>query len=133
MTFVETVLTHVAEALGPALLLLLISVMLSEIHPALGCLALVGAFALGAARWPAWSALIVAFCAVTLNLSLLLSRWTAVGVQDAEFNIAAGHLLALFSMVCGAGWVLGRWVSRLVRIATACVPWLMRSAIPTQS
>jgi hypothetical protein len=117
MMFVETALMHVLEALAPALLLLLLSVMLSEMYPTLGCLALAGAFVLGAARRSVWTALIVAIGAAMLNLAVLLSRWMSVGVQDAEFHAAASHLLALFGMICGAGWVLGRCVARLVRIA----------------
>ena len=56
-------------------ILLLISLYLSEMHPALACLALAGVIALGATQRPLWMAILLPFGATALNLALLLSRW----------------------------------------------------------
>jgi hypothetical protein len=115
-------------------ILLYISLLLSEsyLYPVLGCLTLAGAFILGVTRRPVWTALVVALVATALNLALLLTRWKSAGILDTGLPVA-GHLLAVFGIICGGGWVLGRCVSWLVGSAIFCVTWLIRSAIPRQS
>jgi hypothetical protein len=113
-------------------ILLLLSLYLSEMHPALGCLALAGAFTLGATQRPLWMALLLPFGAAALNLALLLSWWISAGLWDTGVSVA-GHLLAVFGVTCGGGWVLGRLVSWLVRTAVVCVSWLVRRAASAQS
>jgi hypothetical protein len=84
----------------------------SEIHPAIGSIALVSAFLLGAARRSLGTALIVAIAATTLNLGLLFSRGMPFR-QDAWLAVA-GPLLALLAIICGGGWMLGRLSYRLI-------------------
>jgi hypothetical protein len=118
MAIVEIIL----EPLGPIPLLLLFSMMLSEMHPMIGCLAFAGAFAVGVARRPLWMALILTPATVALNLALLLSRWRlSAGLIDTGWAVGS-HLLVVLGVVCGGGWVLGR-----------CVSWLARRAMPAQS
>ena len=109
----ESALMNVLEFLAPVLLLLLISLLLSEMEPTIGCLALAGAFVLGARRRPLWTALILTLVAVALNLALLLSRWPSAGLLDTGLPVAS-HLLAILGIACAGGWVLGRCVSWLI-------------------
>jgi hypothetical protein len=135
MTFVdglvEVLLTIYALVVFSPILLLM-SLYLSEMHPVLGCFALATAFVLGATRRSLWMALVVPFGATVLNLALLLSRWVSAGLLDTGLSVA-GHLLAVFGVICAGGWVLGRLVSWLVRTAVLCVSWLARRGIPAQS
>jgi hypothetical protein len=132
MTFVdalvEAILTIYALVVFSPIFLLM-SLYLSEMHPAFGCFALAGAFVLGATRRSLWMALILPFGATALNLALLLSRWVSAGLWDTGLSVAC-HLLAVFGVICGGGWVLGRGVSWLVRTAIRCASWLVRRTIP---
>jgi hypothetical protein len=139
MTFVDTVVECVVTIcnlvlMSPFLLFILLlgSLYHSEIDPTLGCLALSGAVVLGAIGRPLWTALLLPFGATTLNLALLLSRWKAAGLWDTGVFVA-GHLLVVFGVICGGGWILGQCVSWLVRTIILCVPWLVRHALSAQS
>jgi hypothetical protein len=113
-------------------ILLLGSLYQSEIAPALGCLALAGAGVLGAIQRPLWTALLLPLGATTLNLALLMSRWISAGFWDTGVSVA-GHLLVVFGVICGGGWILGQCVSWLVRMVMLCVRWLVRHALSAQS
>jgi hypothetical protein len=131
------VLEHVAmvliEPLAPVLLLLLFLLLLSEMYPSIGCLALTGAFVIGVTRRPLWMALILTLGAVALNLALLVARWRlSAGLVDTAMAVA-GHLLAVLGIICGGGWVLGRCTSWLVPRATSCLSRLVGHAVFARS
>jgi hypothetical protein len=127
------VLPDPSELIGVTMILLLFSLFISEMHPAFGCLALAGAVGLGATQRPLWVALPVTFGGAAANLAFLLSRWKiSAGLWDSGVS-AAGHLLVVFGVICGGGWVLGRCGAWLVRAAILCVSWLVRCALSAQS
>jgi hypothetical protein len=136
MTFVDTVVEGAVAIFGIVLmslsLLLLGSLYQSEMHPALGCLALSGAVVLGALRRPLWIALLLPFGAAVLNLALLLQTWKSAGLLDTGVFVA-GHLLVVFGVICGGGWVLGQCVSWLARTVVLCTRWLVRRALSAES
>jgi hypothetical protein len=72
------IVNSLTEPVGGLGLLLLLSLFISEMHPAIGCLALAGAVALGATRQP-WRTLpMLTVGAAALNLAFLLSQWRIV-------------------------------------------------------
>jgi hypothetical protein len=89
--------------------------ILNEMYPALAGLALAGAFFLGVARRSLLMAACLAVCATVLNVALLLSQWIVLPVREAGLT-GAGLLLVAFAIICGAGWILGRLTTRLVRV-----------------
>jgi hypothetical protein len=107
------------DALALAIIGILMWVISSEIHPAIGCLALVGAFALGGVRRSLWTALLLCINATMVNLVLSHSQWMSLHIREGlmiwEGLAVAGLLLALFAIICGTGWLLGRFATRLVR------------------
>jgi hypothetical protein len=106
MTFVEMVRSVAIWSAKMVWLLLLLIGM----HPFLGAVAFAVAFALGAARQASWKAVGLAIGATTLNGTLVI---LGAALPDWGF-IGVGLLLAAFSVICGAGWGLGRIASRLV-------------------
>jgi hypothetical protein len=129
----EHALMVLIEPLGPMLLLLLISLLLSEMYPSIGSLAVAGAFVIGVTQRPLWLAFTLTLGAVALNLALLLARWRlSAGLLETGFAVAS-HLLAVLGILCGGGWTLGRCISWLVRSAVSRVSWLVGRAIPVQS
>jgi hypothetical protein len=106
------------NAVGIALIGVLEWVISSEIHPAIGCLALGGGFVLGGVRRSFWTGLLLAIGATTLNLVVSHFRWMSSHIREGlicEPLTVAGLLLALFGIICGAGWFLGRYATGLVR------------------
>src|SRR5262245_22271010 len=106
MTFVDLLVDTVLAGWALVVIspiLVLFSLFLSEMHPTFGCLALAGAFFLGATQRPLWMALLLPFGAAALNLALLLSRWKSAGLWDTGLSVA-GHLLA--AAVAWAAWAL---------------------------
>src|SRR5215468_8765043 len=88
------------------LLLLLIGM-----HPLLGAVSLAVSFALGAAQQASWTVVGVAIGATTLNGALV--SFGGAALPDLGF-IGVGLRLAVFAVISGAGWGLGRVASRLV-------------------
>lgn len=121
-TFVNALLALLAGALILALLALVaVSPALLLLNPAIGCLALAGAFILGVARKALWMVMALALGATMLNLGLLLTfapGWRLVGIFEPGFVVWASYLLAAFGLICGAGWGLGaRYLSGCTQLA----------------
>jgi hypothetical protein len=118
-TFVNALLVLLAGAFILALLAVVaVSPAPLLLNPAIGLLALAGAFVLGVARKAWWMAAVLALGATMLNLGLLFALapgWRLIGIFEPGVIVWASYLLAAFGLICGAGWGLGRCISLLVR------------------
>jgi hypothetical protein len=118
-TFVNALLVLLAGAFVLALLAVVAASPAPLIlNPAIGCLALAGAFILGVARKVWWLAMVLALGATMLNLALLFTLapgWRLAGIFEPGFIVWASYLLAAFGLISGAGWGLGRGISLLAR------------------
>jgi hypothetical protein len=118
-TFVNALLALLAGAFILALLAVVaVSPAPLLLNPAIGCLALAGAFILAVTRKAWWMVVVLTLGATMLNLGLLLTLapgWRLVVIFDPLFIVWAGYLLAAFGLICGAGWGLGRCIPLLVR------------------